>query len=102
MSKHLEARNLCNLENGGVCSIISVMNQLKIAFKDNKALLELLLPSLRPDCLNMRLNLISAMKYGIIEETDETPNTAELRIDFSKFKILSGLKEHGMDPAELF
>ena len=81
-----------NLDNGGECSILVVLKEIKKAFRDNKSTMTNLLQTLRPDCLNLRLQVANKLKLVLasnsVDDQSQEGSQQYLRINFTKVKIL--------------
>lgn len=70
-----------NLVRGGNCNIFEIIDEMKIAFKDEKELQERIVTSLKPDLLLKR-----------------TPNRYHLELRFLVLKITTKLSRLGKNP----
>lgn len=70
-----------NLNRGGNCGIFDVMDELKIAFKDDKEIQERILMTIKPDIL-----------------LQQNPNRSKLELRYSILKVTNKIAKMGKDP----
>ena len=70
-----------NLNRGGNCSVVEILDELKIAFKDDKEIQERILTSLKPD------NLLK-----------KNPDRKKLELRYSILKVTNKIAKMGKDP----
>ena len=69
-----------NLRNGGDCSIFFILEELKLAFKDEKEVQERILTTIKPDLLRRK-----------------SANRRELELKYSILKITNKIAKMGKD-----
>lgn len=71
--------------NGGVCSVFDILEELKIALKDDKEVMERVLTTIKPDILLTKCD-----------------NMAQLSLDYSSLKVTNRIARMGKDIAWVF
>ena len=71
-------------------------------FENNLEIKNHLLKNLRPDCLNIRLELSNLLSLASQEEPAQIQDKQNKRIEFAKRKIINGLDRKGMSCEGLY
>lgn len=72
------------MKNGGECLIFDIIDELRIAFRDDKELLERILANIKPD------------KYKAVDKKDSN-NQKKISLEYSLLKITSRVAKLGKD-----
>eukprot|EP00347_Sterkiella_histriomuscorum_P023774 403333433 len=84
MNQKVSEETVNNLKNGGECMIFDIIDELRIAFKDDKELTERILSNIKPD------------NYKAIDHKDKS-KMKTFQIEFSVLKITSRIAKLGKD-----